>query len=87
MEPVLTSYNCFLEKLEGFKTREYLETLEIENRDDSTLSRDQERRASLHKGIAEGVREHVRFDSSDPPGCNILIRHYTDFHKFPEVQV
>ncbi len=34
MEPVLTSYNCFLEKLEDLKTRKYLETLEIEKRND-----------------------------------------------------
>ncbi len=34
MEPVLTSYNCFLEKLEDPETRKYLETLEIEKRND-----------------------------------------------------
>ncbi|MCY4613843.1 MAG: hypothetical protein OXB94_09510 [Nitrospira sp.] len=37
MEPVLTSYNCFLEKLEDLKTRKCLETLEIENRDNRTF--------------------------------------------------
>lgn len=34
MEPVLTSYNFFLEKLEDIETRKHLETLEIEDRDD-----------------------------------------------------
>ena len=37
MEPVLTSYNCFLEKLEDCETRKCLETLEIGNRDDPTF--------------------------------------------------
>ena len=37
MESVLTSYNFFLEKLEDPETRKSLETLDIENRDDSTF--------------------------------------------------
>ncbi|MCY3727512.1 MAG: nucleotidyltransferase domain-containing protein [Nitrospira sp.] len=64
MEPVLTSYNFFLEKLEDLETRKHLEKLEIGNRDDRTF------RAIKNKGH-HFTRELLKvfestFDSTHP---------------------